>query len=47
MVQASEWLECGQEFHGHKCPAMPMGLCVGAAAMNAPGVQRAKDGQEE
>jgi formylmethanofuran dehydrogenase subunit E len=45
MVQASEWLEFGQKFHGHKCPAMPMGLRVGAAAMNALGVQRAKDSQ--
>lgn len=45
MVHAEEWLEFGQKFHGHKCPAMPMGLRVGAAAMNALGVQRAKDGQ--
>ena len=45
MIQASEWLEFGQKFHGHKCPAMPMGLRVGAAAMNALGVERAKDGQ--
>jgi formylmethanofuran dehydrogenase subunit E len=45
MVQAGEWLEFGQKFHGHKCPAMPMGLRVGAAAMNALGVQRAMDGQ--
>lgn len=45
MVHAAEWLEIGQKFHGHKCPAMPMGLRVGAAAMNALGVERAKDGQ--
>jgi len=45
MVQASEWLEFGQKFHGHKCPAMPMGLRVGAAAMNELGVERAKDSQ--
>jgi len=38
-------LETATEFHGHKCPAMPMGLRVGAAAMNALGVERAKDGQ--
>jgi formylmethanofuran dehydrogenase subunit E len=38
-------LEFGQRFHGHKCPAMPMGLRVGAAAMHALGVERAKDGQ--
>jgi formylmethanofuran dehydrogenase subunit E len=36
MVQAGEWLEFGQKFHGHKCPAMPVGLRVDAAAMNAP-----------
>ena len=45
MTQPAEWLEFGQKFHGHKCPAMPMGLRVGAAAMNTLGVERAKDGQ--
>ncbi|MCD6090928.1 MAG: hypothetical protein J7J72_05470 [Bacteroidales bacterium] len=45
MINPNEWLEFGQKFHGHKCPAMPMGLRVGAAAMNALGVERAKDGQ--
>ncbi len=45
MVNPKEWLEFGQKFHGHKCPAMPMGLRVGAAAMNKLGVDRAKDGQ--
>lgn len=45
MVNPKEWLEFGQKFHGHKCPAMPMGLRVGAAAMNTLGVERAKDGQ--
>ncbi len=45
MVNPKDWLEYGQKFHGHKCPAMPMGLRVGAAAMNALGVDRAKDGQ--
>ena len=44
-VNPQDWLEFGQKFHGHKCPAMPMGLRVGAAAMNALGVERAKDGQ--
>jgi len=28
--------------HGHKCPAMPMDLCVGAAAMNAVNEKRLK-----
>ena len=45
MVNPQEWLEFGQKFHGHKCPAMPMGLRVGAAALNKLGVERAKDGQ--
>ena len=45
MIDPKDWLEFGQKFHGHKCPAMPMGLRVGAAAMNALGVDRAKDGQ--
>jgi len=45
MIEPKEFLEAGQVFHGHKCPAMPMGLRVGAAAMNKLGVERAKDGQ--
>ncbi len=45
MTDAWKYLESGLMFHGHKCPAMPMGLRVGAAAMNALGVERAKDGQ--
>ncbi len=45
MTHPQEWLEFGQKFHGHKCPAMPLGLRAGAAAMNALGVERAKDGQ--
>ena len=43
MVQAQEWLELGQKFHGHKCPAMPMGLRVGAAALNALNADRTGD----
>ena len=34
-------LEMGISFHGHKCPAMPLGIRVGLAAMNALGVERA------
>lgn len=45
MINPKDFLEIGQQFHGHKCPAMPMGLRVGAAAMNKLGVERAKDGQ--
>ncbi len=44
-INPREWLEFGQKFHGHKCPAMPLGLRAGAAAMNKLGVERAKDGQ--
>lgn len=43
MQNAKDWLEFGQKFHGHKCPAMPMGLRVGAAAMNALQVERTGD----
>jgi len=45
MVNPQDWLEFGQKFHGHKCPAMPLGLRAGAAAMNKLGVERAGDGQ--
>jgi len=45
MVSPKDFYEAGLVLHGHKCPAMPMGLRVGAAAMNALGVERAKDGQ--
>ena len=44
-VDPNDYLAAGQQFHGHKCPAMPMGLRVGAEAMNILGVDRAKDGQ--
>lgn len=43
MIQAEDYLELGMSFHGHKCPAMPLGLRAGAAAMNVLGVERAKD----
>ena len=45
MIDTKDRLEFWQKCHGHKCPAIPMGLRVGAAAMNALGVDRAKDGQ--
>ena len=45
MIDPKEYLEAGQLLHGHKCPAMPLGLRAGAAAMNKLGVERAKDGQ--
>jgi len=40
-----ELLDFGMKFHGHKCPAMPMGLRTALAAMKALGVERAPDGQ--
>jgi formylmethanofuran dehydrogenase subunit E len=40
-----ELLAFGQKFHGHKCPAMPMGLRTALAAMKALGVEHAPDGQ--
>ena len=45
MVYAKEMLEAGLEFHGHKCPAMPLGLRSAETAMNKLGVERtgAKD----
>ncbi len=34
------WLELGFAFHGHRCPAMPLGLRAGLAAMKALDVPR-------
>ena len=45
MVQSKDYYEAGLALHGHKCPAMPLGLRTGEAAMNALGVARAKDGE--
>lgn len=35
--------EMALAFHGHKCPAMPLGFRAAKAAMQALGVERAKD----
>lgn len=43
MKELKELLEIGVKFHGHKCPAMPMGLRAAMAAMRALSVERAKD----
>lgn len=43
MVNADDYFEMGLKFHGHKCPAMPLGIRAGAAAMNALGVKRSLD----
>lgn len=43
MIDAREYLDAGLALHGHKCPAMPLGLRAGMAAMNRLGVGRSKD----
>jgi len=45
MIEAKGFYDHGLALHGHKCSAMPLGLGVGAAALNALGVERAADGQ--
>ncbi|MCD6335484.1 MAG: formylmethanofuran dehydrogenase [Candidatus Latescibacteria bacterium] len=40
MVQIPDWVF---EFHGHKCPAMPIGYRAGLAAMKTLGVARASN----
>lgn len=36
-------LETGLAFHGHRCPAMPLGIRAGFAAMKVLGVERSQD----
>jgi formylmethanofuran dehydrogenase subunit E len=43
MKEFNEYFETAMNFHGHKCPAMPMGLRAGLAAMKTLGVERSKD----
>jgi formylmethanofuran dehydrogenase subunit E len=45
MDRNDELFKAGLLLHGHKCPAMPMGLRAGLAALEALGVERATDGQ--
>jgi formylmethanofuran dehydrogenase subunit E len=45
MDRNDELVKAGLLLHGHKCPAMPMGLRAGLAALEALGVERASDGQ--
>lgn len=45
MDRNSELYKAGLLLHGHKCPAMPMGLRAGMAALEALGVERSTDGQ--
>jgi formylmethanofuran dehydrogenase subunit E len=42
-MNAKDYFDLGLKFHGHKCPAMPLGLRAGAAAMNVLGVERSQD----
>jgi len=43
METFEDYFETGLKFHGHRCPAMPMGLRAGLAAMKTLGVERAQD----
>ena len=45
MDRNSELYKVGLALHGHKCPAMPLGLRAGLAALEALGVKHAPDGQ--
>ncbi len=42
MENLNEVFESGLAFHGHKCPAMPMGIRAGLTAMKALGVERSQ-----
>jgi formylmethanofuran dehydrogenase subunit E len=43
MQNIKELFDTGMKFHGHKCPAMPMGLRAGLVAMKALGAERSQD----
>lgn len=45
MDKNDELYKIGLALHGHKCPAMPLGLRAGLAAMETLGVAHAPDGQ--
>ena len=45
MDKNNDLYKVGLALHGHKCPAMPLGLRAGLAAMEVLGVQHAPDGQ--
>jgi len=42
-MELNELLKIGIKFHGHKCPAMPLGIRAGLAAMKKLGVERASN----
>lgn len=41
----ADLLDAALKLHGHRCPAMPMGLRAGSTALEALGAERARDGQ--
>lgn len=43
MKELKDYFDVAVAFHGHRCPAMPMGLRAGLAAMKVLGVERSKD----
>jgi len=45
MISAKDFFDDGLKLHGHKCPAMPLGLRAGAAAMNKLGINRTGDSE--
>ncbi len=42
-MNLQETFEVGLKFHGHKCPAMPLGIRAGMAALKVLGVERSQD----
>ena len=42
-MELDKLLKMAIEFHGHKCPAMPLGLRAGLAALKKLGVERASN----
>jgi formylmethanofuran dehydrogenase subunit E len=45
MINPHDYLEMGFKFHGHKCPAMPLGLKSASLAMNTLGVEHSQAGE--
>jgi len=45
MIDSKKYLDIGFQFHGHKCPAMPLGLKAGSIAMNKLDVERSQAGE--
>ena len=43
MTKINEYFEVGLKFHGHKCPAMPLGLRAALAAMEILNVKHSAD----